>query len=591
MNELIETLGRIEKLVEQAVDDFLHRGFTVHVADDLPDGVTHVVARARAFDAGTGFEGRNGLQRHLQRLRRAGLLECIAQLALQQAARLAGQHPRLDRFFRLCIEEPLLHFRSQIALVRAQPDRSAPDSVCAERQRGRHLPATADTAGSEHRNVACCIDHLRPKNHRRNRARVSACLAALSDENIDARFDLSGYVIQTSNQRSNLDAFCVKLVDLVLGRRAQRIDRQLDVRVAQHDLEQYLGCFRGHVQAFEKLVEHTVAFSCWQRRDTRVVAELAQIPETGGLDFSNLPLLRQLMLRAMAQFQASAACTADVTTEDAATFGRDGAPPVSVRVFRPRSGDELLPAVLSIHGGGFMMGDLSSDDVLNGRIASQVGCVVVGVEYRLAPEHPYPAPLEDCYAALAWLFEHAARLGVDPARIGLRGMSAGGGLAAALALLVRDRGEFSLCFQMLDYPMLDDRHITQSSRNDTEPRVWNATANRFGWRSYLGELAGRPDMPPYAVPARAASLAGLPPACLFIGSADLFVDEVTEYACRLNAAGVMTELHVYPGGFHGFELMLPQTALARRFTADNLSALRRGLRAGTARQLPRHEST
>ncbi|CAG4895677.1 alpha/beta hydrolase [Paraburkholderia saeva] len=327
------------------------------------------------------------------------------------------------------------------------------------------------------------------------------------------------------------------------------------------------------------------------RLDPELAACVRGLPEAVGFDFSNLPLMRELMQRVVAQFQASVACAADVAIEEAAAPGRDGTPPVKVRVFRPPSGEDLLPAVLSIHGGGYVMGDLSSDDVLNGRIASEVGCVVVGVEYRLAPEHPYPAPLEDCYAAMAWLFEHAPRLGVDPARIGLRGMSAGGGLAAALALLVRDRGEFSLCFQMLDYPMLDDRHVTQSSRNDTDPRVWNATANRFGWRSYLGELAGQTDMPPYAVPARAACLAGLPPACLFIGSADLFVDEVTEYACRLNAAGVMTELHVYPGGFHGFELMLPQTALARRFTADNLSALRRGLCAGTAPQLARHEST
>jgi acetyl esterase/lipase len=327
------------------------------------------------------------------------------------------------------------------------------------------------------------------------------------------------------------------------------------------------------------------------RLDTELAAFLRGLPEGGGFDFSNLPLMRDLMQRATAQFQANAVCETDIAIEDAEAPGRDGAPPVKVRVFTPASGDGLLSAVLSIHGGGYVMGDLSCDDLINRRIASEVGCVVIGVEYRLAPEHPYPAPLEDCYAALAWLFEHAVRLGVDPARIGLRGMSAGGGLAAALALLVRDRGEFSLCFQMLDYPMLDDRHITQSSRNDTDPRVWNAEANRFGWDSYLGELAGQTDVPSYAVPARAAVLTGLPPACLFVGSADLFVDEVAEYASRLNAAGVMTELHVYPGGFHGFELMLPHTALARRFTADNLSALRRGLRADSAREVRRRAST
>jgi acetyl esterase/lipase len=189
------------------------------------------------------------------------------------------------------------------------------------------------------------------------------------------------------------------------------------------------------------------------------------------------------------------------------------------------------------------------------------GVVGVSVDYRLAPETPYPGPLDDCYAALRWAHDNAAELGIDPARIGIYGLSAGGGLAAALALLARDRGEVPLAFQLLDCPMLDDHQITPSI-NASELYVWSAASNEFGWRSYLGARYGSDDVPPYAAAARATDLAGLPPACLVVGSIDGFRDEDIDYAQRLNQAGVPCELHVIAGLPHAYQ-MAPDAAAVR----------------------------
>jgi acetyl esterase/lipase len=191
-------------------------------------------------------------------------------------------------------------------------------------------------------------------------------------------------------------------------------------------------------------------------------------------------------------------------------------------------------------------------------------CVGVAVEYRVAPETPYPGPLDDCYAGLTWTFEHAGELGIDPARIGVYGASAGGGLCAAVALLARDRGEVSLAFQLLECPMLDDRQITPSSRHAGLP-MWSRESNEFGWRCYLDDLYGG-DVPAYAAPARAVDLAGLPPALVIVGGADGFRDENIDYALRLNQAGVPAELHVLPGGPHGIQFFAG-LAIATRWNA------------------------
>ena len=234
--------------------------------------------------------------------------------------------------------------------------------------------------------------------------------------------------------------------------------------------------------------------------------------------------------------------------------GAPGAPAVRVLVFDPGYSGQLRPAVLHIPGGGYV---LSTADVMaagNASLAQELGCVVVSVDYRVAPETPHPGPLDDCYAALQWLYAEANALHVDPQRIGVGGVSAGGGLAAALALLVRDRGEMSLAFQHLTYPMLDDRTCTAADQHRfTGNLAWNRASNAYGWRALLAQEPGSADIDCYAAPTRADNLAGLPPTFLGIGALDLFLDENLEYARRLTRAGVAVELHVYPGAFHSFE--------------------------------------
>ena len=229
-----------------------------------------------------------------------------------------------------------------------------------------------------------------------------------------------------------------------------------------------------------------------------------------------------------------------------------GEVPLALRVYNARAGSRR-PCVYYIHGGGYILGSHIMDDPRITRWCASLDCMAASIEYRVAPEHPYPAPLEDCYAGLRWVHEHAGELGADTDRIGLAGVSAGGGLAAALALLARDRGELPVAFQLLECPMLDDRQRTPSSQEDGLP-IWSRESNTFGWQSYLGELYGG-DVPYHAAPARATDLAGLPPAFVAVGTVDGFRDEDVDYATRLNQAGVPTELHVYPGVPHGFGMM------------------------------------
>src|SRR4051812_25255164 len=214
----------------------------------------------------------------------------------------------------------------------------------------------------------------------------------------------------------------------------------------------------------------------------------------------------------------------------------DEARGVIVRIYDPGPSDTLRPCVFSIHGGGYVLGNRMMDDTRLEPWCRNLDCVGASVEYRLAPEHPYPAALDDCYAGLQWVHEHAPELGVDATRIGIAGLSAGGGLAAALALLARDRGEPSVAFQLLDSPMLDDRQATSSSRCDGLA-VWSRDSNGFGWRAYLGARYGQGDVPGHAAPAREKDLTGLPPTFMCVGGADGFRDEDVEYATRLNQAG------------------------------------------------------
>jgi triacylglycerol lipase len=252
-----------------------------------------------------------------------------------------------------------------------------------------------------------------------------------------------------------------------------------------------------------------------------------------------------------------------------------GDPEIPVRVYRPRNTTGRLPCLYSIHGGGYVMGDASEGNAVFNEWCPQLQLVGVSVEYRLAPEHSYPVPLEDCYRGLQWTFDHADELGLDAGCIGIRGISGGGGLAAALALLARDRGGPAIAFQLLDCPMLDDRQITRSSRLDGLP-LWSKESNEFGWRAYLGDLYGRDDVPATAAPARAEDLSGLPPAFISVGAVDGFVDEDVEYAMRLNHSGVDAELHVYPGACHGYAV-ISECEITAQSQRDMTDWLRRQL--------------
>jgi acetyl esterase/lipase len=240
----------------------------------------------------------------------------------------------------------------------------------------------------------------------------------------------------------------------------------------------------------------------------------------------------------------------------------------SVRVHRPRGLSERPPALLWIHGGGYVAGSAAMNDRAVRKMAAHLGAVAASVEYRLAPEHPYPAALDDCYAALQWL---AARDDIDRRRILIAGKSGGGGLAAALTLRHMDAGLVGLAGQILIYPMLDDRTVRRSTA--TAARGWTPQDNSFGWRSYLGREPGTGDMSPYAVPAR-RDLSGLPPTWIGVGTADLFHDECVDYANRLRAARVPTQLRIVPGGFHGFDVVGARTSVVRQFRADQLAAMR-----------------
>jgi acetyl esterase/lipase len=239
------------------------------------------------------------------------------------------------------------------------------------------------------------------------------------------------------------------------------------------------------------------------------------------------------------------------------------------RLYRPTAAAAPTAALLWIHGGGYLLGSPEQDDALCRRYVQRLGIVVAAARYRLAPEHPYPIPLEDCYQVLTWL---AGLPGVDADRIAIGGASAGGGLAAALGFLARDRGEVSPVLQVLSYPMLDDRTVGPEL-DKPGFRLWNTRSNRFGWTSYLGGAD-----PAVAVPARRTDLAGLAPAWLGVGTLDLFCAEDLAYAARLNAAGVECEVHEVPGAFHGFDGLAPKAAVSQAYFDSTCASLRRALK-------------
>ena len=303
--------------------------------------------------------------------------------------------------------------------------------------------------------------------------------------------------------------------------------------------------------------------------------------------FPAVPLTRELLPYARVGVEENPILKAAVLAPEHHAVGRTerfapgvgGAPDVRMLVYTPAvDSGAARPAYLYIHGGGYVLGSADMMDASSRAIVADLGCVLVSVDYRLAPETPYPGAVEDCYAALTWLHANADALGVDRTRIAVGGESAGAGHAAALAIHARDRGEVPICFQLLDSPMLDDR---TGSSADPHPYcgefAWPPASNRFGWAALLGTDPGGLDVPPAAVPARVANLTGLPPAFILVGGIDLFMEEDLEYARRLMRAGVPVELHVIPGAFHGFGTAGPQAHQVRTAHRLTREALARGL--------------
>jgi acetyl esterase/lipase len=308
--------------------------------------------------------------------------------------------------------------------------------------------------------------------------------------------------------------------------------------------------------------------------DPECAVPLNQLLEALPGGFNSIP---DIVARRAAVDQLAAAIEVpenpNVTKEDRSVPGPDGAPDITVRIYRPVGASTDLAGIYYIHGGGMILGNVAGEDAAATLLCDQVGAVVVSVEYRLAPEDPHPAQVEDCYAGLVWMAKNAAELGVDADRLAIYGASAGGGLTIATAMLARDRGGAPLRFMMPIYPMIDDRNETGSSHEIVDIGIWDREGNIQAWEWYLG---GKP-ADQYAAPARAEDVAGLPPAFIDVGTVDLFRDEDIAFAQRLMQAGVPCELHVHPGSYHAAETFAPDAALSRRIWSLRINALQRAL--------------
>lgn len=295
--------------------------------------------------------------------------------------------------------------------------------------------------------------------------------------------------------------------------------------------------------------------------------------------FPRLPFNRWTIrpIRWLTSLMPTSGSLEDIRIHDTLAQSGDSKPDVMLRIYQPEDISEPVPALLWMHGGGLVIGNAKMEDAYLLKFVRDLGIVVISVDYRLAPDHPYPAAIHDCYTALKWVHSQAARLRIDPERIAIGGESAGGGLAASLAHLAHDRGEVTPAFQLLVYPMLDDRSALRTDLPYASLMIWTPEDNRFGWESYLQIPAGAEIVPPYAVPARRSDLTGLPPAWIGVGTLDLFYEEDVAYAERLDRSGVECELVVVDGAFHGFDIVGRTLPLARDFRDAQVAALRRGL--------------
>jgi acetyl esterase/lipase len=308
--------------------------------------------------------------------------------------------------------------------------------------------------------------------------------------------------------------------------------------------------------------------------DPEVLASLSRSALAGepGPAVGDVESRRKNLAAAMAALANSGEPVPGIDRTDVVTEAADGA---ELRLFwyRSATAEQSGSAVLYLHGGGFFAPLLPIYDGLMRAYTKATGVPMLVVDYRVAPEHPHPAPVEDCYAALCWLADNAAELGVDPNRVGVMGDSAGGGLAAAVALMARDRGGPALAQQLLIYAMLDDRTVGPDPHLPPEYLVWSYNDNRTGWGALLGPARSSDEVSPHAAPARATDLSDLPEAYIDVGDLDILRDENIDYARRLMAAGVATELHVLPGLPHGFEMVAPDANATQRVITNRLRRL------------------
>ncbi|MFI9273141.1 alpha/beta hydrolase fold domain-containing protein [Kitasatospora sp. NPDC052896] len=300
--------------------------------------------------------------------------------------------------------------------------------------------------------------------------------------------------------------------------------------------------------------------------DSELAAALRAVPigPNGVFDLTDIPATRQAV-RALAESIASTIPDEPTVTAHEIHVPRAEAPAVPVLLLRPQDAPGPLPVIVWFHGGGQVLGFAAQDAPWLKQLCVALGCAVAAVDYRLAPETPAPGAAEDGYTAYRWISDNATDLGLDPSRVGLAGQSGGGGIAAATALLIRDRGAATPLFQLLMYPMLDDRNATDSSREITDMGIWDRATNLLAWQAILGDRADTEDVTSYCAAARATDLAGLPPTFIGVGELDVFRDENLDYAARLRAHDVPVELHLYPGAYHAFDLFAPQSHLAESF--------------------------